>query len=418
MAGQNKENIYANNEKHSTAEAGGAGGVRSTAEAGGAGGKHGIINKRNSCNKTIILTGGGTAGHVIPNLVLLPLLLDDGWEVHYIGSRRGIEATLTRGSRATYHAVQTGKLRRYFSFKNLFDPFKVLAGICQSVYWVAKLKPAVIFSKGGFVAAPAVLGGRLLGTPAVIHESDMSPGLANRMCAPFAAAICLSFEKTMDALPAKSRAKAVYTGTPVRPGLGAGDAGEGYRLCGFNKDKPVLLAIGGSMGSECLNAVIRNALPGLLTKWQVAHICGSGNTDTAFDGIEGYAQFGYVDEEIAHLYKISRAAVSRAGSNTIFELLDMRIPSVLIPLPATASRGDQLLNAAEFEKSGFSLKLEEKEITDNSVLPLLLETLDKEHGRFTASMDSAHAPDSAALILGVIYKAALQKRIQDIGVGQ
>ena len=361
---------------------------------------------KNNKTKTIILTGGGSAGHVIPNLVLLPDLLSDGWDVHYIGSRGGIEASLAKREDVTYHAIETGKLRRYFDIKNFTDPFRVVAGIFQSFFIIAKIRPDVIFSKGGFVAVPVVLAGKLLGTPSVIHESDMTQGLANKICAPFSTRICLSFEKTQSTLSRNARIKAVFTGAPVRPELGGGIADEGYKLCGFDDKKPVLLIIGGSQGSESLNSIIRTNLPELLKSWQIAHICGRGAVDASLANIKGYAQFEYAGAELAHLYKISRAAVSRAGSNAIYELLNLKIPSVLIPLPLKSSRGDQILNAKEFERSGFCLKLDETEAKNEGVLIDILKKLNLEYSNFIEAMDSASIPDSKKFILKAIYEAA------------
>ena len=356
--------------------------------------------------KIIVLTGGGSAGHVIPNMVLLPDLLAGGWDVHYIGSRGGIEAALARREGVTYHPVETGKLRRYFDIKNFTDPFRVAAGVAQSAALIAKLRPSVIFSKGGFVAVPVVLAGKLLGTPSVIHESDRTQGLANKICAPFATKICVSFEGSLGEMPAGARAKAAYTGSPVRGELAMGDAGTGYRLCGFDDKKPVLLAMGGSLGSVSLNRIVRAALPSLLGSWQVAHVCGKGAADASLSGLEGYKQFEYAGDELAHLYRICRAAVSRSGSNTIFELLFLKKPSVLIPLPLSASRGDQLMNAAEFENRGFCVKLEEGEAASPGALPGALAKLDGGYENYVAAMGGAGLPDAKALILGEIYKAA------------
>jgi UDP-N-acetylglucosamine--N-acetylmuramyl-(pentapeptide) pyrophosphoryl-undecaprenol N-acetylglucosamine transferase len=358
--------------------------------------------------KTIILTGGGSAGHVIPNLLLLPDLLAGSWDVHYIGSRSGIEASLARREGVTYHSVSTGKLRRYIDIKNFFDPFRVVAGIFQSLRIILKLRPKVIFSKGGFVAVPVVLAGWFLRTPVIIHESDLTQGLANRICAPFSKRICLSFRESPGAVGASEKAKTIYTGAPVRPELGAGNAAEGYRICGFDADggKPVLLVVGGSQGSESLNRIVRSELPELLKSWRVAHLCGRGNIDGTLRDTAGYAQIEYAAEELAHISKISRAAVSRAGSNTIFELLYLQIPSVLIPLPLNASRGDQLLNAEAFSKSGYCVKLEEKEAVAPGKLKETLSMLDADYDKFIRAMKTAEVPDSKSMILDIVYSNA------------
>jgi UDP-N-acetylglucosamine--N-acetylmuramyl-(pentapeptide) pyrophosphoryl-undecaprenol N-acetylglucosamine transferase len=356
--------------------------------------------------KAIILTGGGSAGHVTLNLTLLPDLLSDGWEAHYIGSRAGIEATLARREGLCYHTIQTGKLRRYFDIKNLTDPFRFLAGIVQSMLIIAKVRPFVIFSKGGFVATPVVIAGGLLGVPSVIHESDRTQGLANRLCAPFASRICLTFGESYGELPEKYKKKAIHTGAPIRPELREGIESEGYRICGFNENKPVLLAIGGSQGSAALNRIVRSALPELLKSWQVAHICGKGNALAEYGGINGYAQFEYAGGELAHIYKISRAAVSRAGSNTIFELAHLAIPSVLIPLPLGSSRGDQIVNATEFEKSGYCIKLDEGDAEAEGALPDAIARLVGDYERYREAMLGAGLQDSKSAIMKVIRGAA------------
>jgi len=364
--------------------------------------KSGVLQKK----KTIVLTGGGSAGHVIPNLLLLPDLQAGGWDVHYFGSRDGMEASLVRGAGVKYHAIQTGKLRRYFDIKNLTDPFRAIAGVVQSVYLLAKIRPSVIFAKGGFVSAPVVLGGRLLGTPSVIHESDLTQGLANKICAPFASIICLSFEKTAKHLSKGARAKSIVTGAPIRRELTKGDAGEGLRICGFNNDKPVLLVTGGSQGSESLNKIVRSALTGLLESWQVAHICGRGHIEAGLGGLRGYKQFEFVGGELSHLYKISAAAVSRAGANTIFELLYLNIPSVLIPLPLASSRGDQIKNAEEFERSGYCVKLDESKAGSAVTL---IKTLNELHARrdgYVKAMRGAYGGDAKDLIIKTICEAA------------
>jgi len=353
------------------------------------------------------LTGGGSAGHVIPNLTLLSDLRTDGWEIHYVGTRTGIEAELLRSEDVIYHAIQTGKLRRYFDIKNFVDPFRFLIGIIQSLLLMFKIKPSVIFSKGGFVAAPVVIAGRIAGVPSVTHESDRTQGLANKICAPFASKICLTFEDTINDLSPKNKRKAIITGPPIRSGLRGGDAEEGRRICGFDESLPVLLAVGGSLGSESLNAIIRKTLPELLKTWQVAHICGKGNIDAKYAGVKGYAQLEYARDELAHLFKISEAAISRAGSNSIFELLYLEIPSILIPLPRSVSRGDQILNAAEFEKKGYSIKLEEHEAESGEALVNALKRLVRDRAKFVEAMRGANLRDSKALIIEAIYASAI-----------
>ena len=242
--------------------------------------------------KRIVLTGGGTAGHVTPNLALIPRLLADGWDVHYIGEADGVEKRLVAAfPKVAYHSVSTGKLRRYFDVKNFTDPFKVLKGISQASKLMKKLKPDVVFSKGGFVSVPVVYGARLHKVPVVLHESDMTPGLANKLCAPFARKILCTFPEAARGFGEKG----VYTGTPIRPEILNGDREKGLATFGFTDGRPVLMVTGGSSGAQAINAVVREALPKLLESFQVLHLCGPGNADEALLGTAGYVQCEYLD---------------------------------------------------------------------------------------------------------------------------
>jgi len=353
--------------------------------------------------KRIILTGGGSAGHVIPNLTLIPRLLEDNWEIHYVGGKGSIESSLIPIKEVIYHEISTGKLRRYFDARNFTDPFKVVGGAAQSFSIISKVKPTVIFSKGGYVAVPVVLAGKSRRIPIVIHESDITPGLANKISMPFARKICVSFRQTLELVP---KGKGVYTGTPIRKELFEGDRKMGLSICGFEGKKPVLLITGGSLGSANINKLVRGAIYALLEVFDIAHICGKGNIDGSLSGVKGYAQFEYITEQQPHLYKAADLAVSRAGSGSIFEFLNLRMPALLIPIPRTASRGDQILNATEFEKAGYSKKLEEEEITSNDVLvDKIIETYE-DRQTMIECMERDVAPDANGEILRIIYESA------------
>ncbi len=315
--------------------------------------------------KKIILTGGGTAGHVTPNLALLPELQARGYEVSYIGSYEGIERSLIESAGIPYTGISSGKLRRYFDLKNFTDPFRVLKGFGQARAILKKERPDVVFSKGGFVSVPVVLAAGALGIPAVIHESDITPGLANKLAIPKARKVCCNFPETMKYLPA---GKSVLTGSPIRRELLQGDAHKGAKLCGFTQNKPVLMIIGGSIGSVAVNNQIREILPELLKEFQIVHVCGKGNVDEGLLKETGYRQFDYVKEELADLFALADIVVSRAGANTICELLALKKPALLIPLPAGASRGDQILNAESFERQGFAMKLNQEDMNDKTLL--------------------------------------------------
>ncbi len=309
--------------------------------------------------KKIVLTGGGTAGHVTPNLALLPGLKEAGYEIHYIGSYEGIEKKLIADFDIPYYGISTGKLRRYFDAKNFSDPFRVMKGFAEARRILKKIRPDVIFSKGGFVSVPVVRAAATLKIPCIIHESDMTPGLANKLCIPVATRICCNFPETMQLVPDQ---KAVLTGSPIRRELRQGSRSAGLALCGFDESKPVILVIGGSQGAANVNAAVREALDRLLEDFQIAHICGPGKIDNVLLVKPGYKQFEYVKADLKDLFAMADVVISRAGANAICELLALQKPNLLIPLMA-GSRGDQILNAKSFESQGFSMVLSENDIT-------------------------------------------------------
>lgn len=315
--------------------------------------------------KCILFTGGGSAGHVIVNLALIPVFQKDGWEIDYIGSKEGIERKLISGlAGVTYHPISTGKLRRYMSLENVKDPFKVIKGTLQAWRIIGKRKPGIIFSKGGFVSVPVVMAAKLRRVPAVIHESDFTPGLANKLSIPFAKKVLTTFPETVDYLPAK---KSEYVGAVIRDELFQGSKAKGLDDCGFSQGKPVLLIMGGSVGSRKINETVRESLPQLLDSFQVIHICGDGNKDATLEQ-SGYAQFEFVQEELKDIFACSDFVISRAGSNAIFEFLALNIPMLLIPLSRSASRGDQIVNAKNFEEKHYSRVLEEEALTNDQLL--------------------------------------------------
>lgn len=315
--------------------------------------------------KRIVLTGGGTAGHVTPNMALVPKLIDEGYDIAYIGSYEGMERKLIDDIGVPYYGISSGKLRRYFDLKNFTDPFRVIKGYFEAKKILKKLHPNVVFSKGGFVTVPVVIAAKKLHIPVIIHESDMTPGLANKLSIPSASKVCCNFPETIEHLP---KGKAVLTGSPIRQELFQGRKETGLKLCGFQADKPVLLIIGGSLGSVAINNAIRNNLDELLKTYQIIHLCGRGNLDQSLDTRKGYRQFEYVKDDLKHYFACADVVVSRAGANAICELLALRKPNVLIPLGLNASRGDQILNAKSFEKQGYSYVLQEENVTSETLL--------------------------------------------------
>lgn len=348
--------------------------------------------------KRIILTGGGTAGHVTPNIALLPRLKELNYDIHYIGSYNGIEKELIEQFGIPYHGIATGKLRRYFSVQNFTDPFRVLKGMSEAKKLVKVLQPDVIFSKGGFVSVPVVLAGKSCKVPTIIHESDMTPGLANKLSIPSATKVCCNFPETLDHLP---EGKAVLTGSPIRQELLRGDKFKAREFLNFKSDKPVILVVGGSLGAVAVNNAVRALLPELLKSYQIIHLCGKGKVDESLNGVEGYAQFEYIKEELKDLFALTDIVISRAGANAICELLALRKPNLLIPLSATASRGDQILNARSFERQEFSVVLEEEELT-NEVLLSAINKLYENRESYIETMKQSSQQNSIDTIIDLI----------------
>lgn len=310
--------------------------------------------------KKIVLTGGGSAGHVTPNIALLPSLRDADYEITYMGSYDGIEKRLIGEFDIPYVGISTGKFRRYLDLKNFTDPFRVLKGFSEAKKFLKSYRPDVVFSKGGFVSVPVVRAAAALGIPCIIHESDMTPGLANKLCIPVAKKVCCNFPETLKLLPEN---KAVLTGSPIRAELGQGNKLAGLDMCGFNANTPVIMVIGGSQGAANVNKAVRDSLNKLLEDFQVVHLCGKDKMDNLLLNMSGYKQFEYVKAELKDLFAMADLVISRAGANAICELLALKKPNILIPLPASSSRGDQLLNAQSFEAQGFSIVINEDDLT-------------------------------------------------------
>ena len=323
--------------------------------------------------KKIVLTGGGTAGHITPNIALLPKLKELGYEVSYIGSYEGMEKQLLQDFPVPYYGIATGKFRRYFDLKNFTDPFRVLKGYSEARRYLRQINPDVVFSKGGFVAVPVVRAAASLKIPCVIHESDMTPGLANKLCIPVAQKVCCNFPETLRNLPAQ---KAVLTGSPIRQELLQGDKEAGYQLCGFNHDKPILMVVGGSLGAAAVNQAVREALPKLLEHFQIVHLCGRDKIDNLLLNTKGYKQFEYLKDELKDIFAMADVVISRAGANAICELLALKKPHILIPLPAGSSRGDQILNARSFETQGYSVVIDEDYLSPDLLVEKVLELYD------------------------------------------
>ncbi|MCF0131292.1 MAG: undecaprenyldiphospho-muramoylpentapeptide beta-N-acetylglucosaminyltransferase [Pseudobutyrivibrio sp.] len=346
----------------------------------------------------IILTGGGTAGHVTPNIALIPLLQEQNFDISYVGSYNGIEKSLIEAEGIPYYGISSGKLRRYFDLKNFTDPFKVIKGYFQAKKLMKSINPDIVFSKGGFVSVPIVIAAKKCHIPVIIHESDMTPGLANKLAMPSASKVCCNFPETVKYLPS---GKAVLTGSPIRRQLLDGSKEEGLKLCGFNNDQPVVMIMGGSIGSVFINNAVRESLDTLLKDFQIIHLCGKGNLDPKYDNMAGYRQFEYLSAELADVFAMADILISRAGANSICEILALRKPNILIPLSAAASRGDQLLNAASFEKQGFSVVLQEENVTSESLINRVYEVYENRDS-IIEKMASSNQLDATTTIINLI----------------
>jgi UDP-N-acetylglucosamine--N-acetylmuramyl-(pentapeptide) pyrophosphoryl-undecaprenol N-acetylglucosamine transferase len=348
----------------------------------------------------IIMTGGGTGGHVIPNLALIPKLKEKGYEVEYIGTEDGIEKKLVTEKKIKYHSISSGKLRRYFDIKNFTDPFRVIKGVFEAKRIIKSEKPDIVFSKGGFVAVPVVLAAYLHKVPVVAHESDITPGLANRLSLPYCSKICVTFPEALEHI---KKQKGVLTGTPIRPELLSGSKLTGLKLCGFDGKRPVIFIMGGSTGSKVINETIRKALEIILKKYDVIHMCGRGNIENSFKEKQGYVQFEYIGEELPHIMAAADIILSRAGANSIFEILALKKPNLLIPLSKNSSRGDQILNAASFEKSGFSVVLQEDELSTETLISKL-EELYLNKNKFIKNMGKSSISNGVERVIEVILE--------------
>lgn len=356
--------------------------------------------------KKVLLTGGGTAGHVTPNIALLPGLKEAGFEIRYIGSYNGMERGLIEKEGIPYFGISTGKFRRYLSLKNLSDPIRVLKGYAESVKIIRDYQPDVVFSKGGFVSVPVVLAAKKCHVPVIIHESDMTPGLANKLSIPSATKVCCNFPETLEKLPAD---KAVLSGSPIRKELLSGDKQAGLRFTGLSADRPILMMMGGSTGSRIINQVLREALPELLKQFQIIHLCGKGNLDPSLNHVSGYVQYEYISNELKDLMAASDIILSRAGANAICELLALKKPNVLVPLSAAVSRGDQILNAASFERQGFSYVIQEENLKVSTLLKAVQEVY-QNRSVYINAMSKSKQSNGVDIVLNLIKQLSEKKQ--------
>ena len=351
--------------------------------------------------KIILMTGGGSAGHVTPNVALMPKLREAGFEIHYVGTADGIEKKLIAEQKdVVYHEIEAGKLRRYLSLKNLTDPFRVIKGVSQAKKLVRELRPDVVFSKGGFVSVPVGMGAKRK-CPVICHESDYTPGLANKIAARYADTVCVTFE---DTLKYTGKKHAVHTGTPIRRELYSGSRERGLAFLGFSGEKPIILVMGGSLGATAINDGVRAALPELGDKFDVVHLCGKGKLDETVSS-PCYRQYEYISAELPDILAATDLVVSRSGANAVFEFLALRKPALFIPLPLEASRGDQILNANYVTGKGYALQMDQKDVTAETLAARIGE-LYARRAELVANMEQDPTLDGTERVLEVILEAA------------
>lgn len=345
----------------------------------------------------VLFTGGGTAGHVLPNIPIMKLLMNQGIFISYVGGSAG-DCQHLDGLGVKCHTIVTGKLRRYFSWQNFVDLFKVAIGLTQSIYLLWRLKPQLVFSKGGFVSVPVCFGARMLGIPVFCHESDFSPGLATKLVAPFAQRIYCAFAAAKEKLPAK---KTLVCGVPLREEIKLGNPTRGRRYCNIpdSMRKPVLLVMGGSLGAKAINEAITQAWNTLSQDWFVVHLTGEGKATSIQS--EDYRQFSFVREALPDLLAMADMVLARAGATSLFELLSLAKPMLLVPLEL-GSRGDQILNANYFAKNGWAQVLREGDLESKNLSMTLRELYHRRESLVQAMASAPESRNCASLIAGEI----------------
>lgn len=316
----------------------------------------------------ILLTGGGTAGHVMPHLALMSDFRKYFKDIVYVGSISGMEKDIIKKQKdITYHEIVTTKFVRRKIWKNLLIPFKLIKAIHQSKKIIKQEQPSVVFSKGGYVSLPVVIASKRCKVPVVAHESDLEMGLANKLSKPYAKVICTTFEKTSERCK-----KAIWTGSPIRKDM-IKSKQEAMKNLDINTSLPILAITGGSLGSRFINNKIWDEIYNLTTEFYVLHLTGKNNINQKLLNIPNYKQIDFT-MDIGSVLSASDIIVSRAGSNTIFELAVMHKPMLLIPLPKGNSRGDQVDNAKYFNSQGFANFVTEEQLEKQTLKNHIMQT--------------------------------------------
>jgi UDP-N-acetylglucosamine--N-acetylmuramyl-(pentapeptide) pyrophosphoryl-undecaprenol N-acetylglucosamine transferase len=356
----------------------------------------------------LALAGGGTGGHIMPNIAIINDLrmklsadAEDSPEILYFGTKKGMEEKLVAPLGVKFRAISCGKLRRYFSLQNFADFFKIPVGIFQAYFTLLFFKPQVIFCKGGYVSFPVAVAGWLNRIPVVLHESDVVPGLANKLSARFSRVICVSWEETKKYFPLK---KVVFTGNPVRPEITEGNPEDAREFTGLKEKLPTVLIMGGSQGAESVNEAVFSILKELVRSYQIIHICGEKQVNEGQILLRGnphserYKSFAFIGDNLKHVYSLSDLIVSRAGANSLFEIELLNKPSVIIPLGTKSSRGDQIVNAETYAKNHDAIVIDDDPVDEAA----LLSAINKLAGESISEPQKGSTNTAASKISGLL----------------
>ena len=347
-------------------------------------------------NKTIVITGGGTAGHITPNIPLIKEFVAQHWNVHCIILDNDFERRLLDFPEIKFHKISAGKLRRYFDFKNFLDALIIIKAIFHSYVLIKKIKPNIIFSKGGYIAFPVVLSGWLNRIPVIIHESDSTPSLTTKMCILFARLVCKGFDETKGWEFPLLFKKTVYTGIPLRD-----DILQVKHLKYADGHKLRIFIMGGSLGAVIINKVVRNNILVLTKYFEIYHVCGKNKIGKAYKNVSGYHQYGFVHKEITKLLSKIDLVVCRGGATTLQEMLYLKIPMLVIPLVKRVSRGEQIANAIYFANKGVAEVLFEEKLSCKTLLDKLF-YMQKNINKYKHNMQKSKLPDSTMKIIRLI----------------
>ena len=358
---------------------------------------------RMSQKSCIAFTGGGTSGHIFPGLTVIDSLRER-WSgrIIWIGSGGQGERRLFQKRHIIYYAIPAGKWRRYLSMKNLFDIFRIVSGFLKACVILIRERPRLVFSKGGYVSVPGVLAARVLGIPVFTHESDFNPGFATRINSLVAERILTSFHETEAFISPKRRPRVLFTGNPVRKDILRGDVLEGRRLVGCPDGKPLVLVLGGSQGSASINRMVAGCIRELVDRCCVLHQMGREHFQPS--ELKGYTTAPFLNEELPDVLAAADLVVCRAGAGTLSELSVLGKPAVLIPLPLSSSRGDQIRNSRFYTEKGAAETIPDEQATGERLLEIVTDLLNNVDRRneMGKRMKSLGVPGSALHIAGLI----------------